>query len=138
MRLQKVFLSMLLVAFFLCLQFSIRFSVVTAVYAGALCNNGGAFGILLPGWLFILIDSLVVIAMAVVWVRDRRFVFGWPWLLILSGGLGNLLERVLFGCIMDYVALPFFPVFNIADVLLTLGVVVILSRWYIENRKRSK
>jgi len=129
MRLQKVFLLMLLVAFFLCLQFLIRSWVVTAVYIEVLCNSGGAFGILLPGWLFILVDSLVVIAMAMVWAKDRSFTFGWPWLLILSGGLGNLLERVLFGCIMDYVAVPFFPVFNIADVFLTIGVVGVLWKW---------
>src|SRR5665647_581851 len=129
MRLQKVFLLMLLVAFFLCLQFLIRSWVVTAVYIEVLCNSGGAFGILLPGWLFILVDSLVVIAMAMVWAKDRSFTFGWPWLLILSGGLGNLLERVLFGCLMDYVAVPFFPVFNIADVFLTIGVVGVLWKW---------
>ncbi len=135
MRLQKVFLSMLLVAFFLCLQFLIRSFVVTTAYAGALCNDGGAFGILLPGWLFVFVDSLVVIAMAMMWSRDRNHTFGWPWIFILSGGLGNLLERVLFGCIMDYGTVLFLPVFNIADVLLTIGVTGILFSWYIDDKK---
>ncbi|OIP58653.1 MAG: hypothetical protein CO143_01545 [Candidatus Moranbacteria bacterium CG_4_9_14_3_um_filter_45_14] len=136
MGLQKVFLLMLLVAFFLCLQFLIRFWVVTVVHIEIVCNSGGAFGISLPVWLFILIDSLVVIVMAMVWWKDRNRAFGWPWLLILSGGLGNLLERVLFGCIMDYVRIPFFPMFNIADVALTIGVIGVSFRWYIDDKKK--
>ena len=74
-------LTLLLVAFFLCLQFLIRFWVVTVVHIEIVCNSGGAFGISLPVWLFILIDSLVVIVMAMVWWKRQKPCF---WMAVAS------------------------------------------------------
>lgn len=129
MRLQKVFLSMLFIAFFLWGHFLVRAWIVALKYNEGVCNPGGPFGIILPQWLFVTVSFGVVIFVGGAWWRERGCVFEWSWLLILVGGLGNLLERVLFGCIIDYIALPFFPVFNFADILLTIGTLGIIVRW---------
>lgn len=120
---------MLFVAFFLWLHFWLRSSVVSMDFASAICNPGGPFGISLPVWLLTLIGSGAGIFLAVQWWKEESLTLLWPWLLIISGGAGNLLERGLFGCIMDYIALPFFPMFNIADILLTVGAIGIIVRW---------
>ena len=43
--------------------------------------------------------------------------------LVLAGGLGNLIDRALYGAVIDYIELTFmtFPVFNFADVCVTVG-----------------
>jgi len=54
--------------------------------------------------------------------------------LIVVGGLSNVFERVVFGCIIDFVSVfSFFPVFNIADSMITLGVVGGLWRWLVKE-----
>ncbi|MFZ2187320.1 MAG: signal peptidase II [Candidatus Moraniibacteriota bacterium] len=136
MRLRKVFLSMLFVAFFLWLHFWLRAWMVATHDDTTLCNPGGPFGVIFPVWLLIAFSCGIVLLLLGAWLKEKGVVFGWLWLLILSGGLGNLLERILFGCIIDYVALPFFPVFNLADVLLTIGTIGIL--WGARSKKQEK
>jgi signal peptidase II len=56
--------------------------------------------------------------------RERR----WVWLacgLIVGGALGNLIDRVRAGSVTDFVKLPDWPAFNLADTAITLGVVAL-------------
>jgi len=129
---------MLFVAFFLWVHFLIHFLIVSLSYSDLVCNPAGPFGIILPRWFIVGVSLAIVVSIFSIVSKNLSLSFQWPWLLVLSGGLGNLLERIFFGCIMDYIHISSFPVFNMADMLLTLGVVVILLRWYIENRKRSE
>ncbi|MCL6548908.1 MAG: signal peptidase II [Alicyclobacillus sp.] len=100
------------------------------LYIHYIRNPGGAFGIL-PGarWLFVLVALLVV--GAVVWA-DRRFSPGrWTKLglaFLLAGALGNLTDRALTGTVVDYVDVAFihFPVFNLADVAIDVGIALLL------------
>jgi len=46
-------------------------------------------------------------------------------LLILSGAVSNLADRMHFGCVVDFIDLKFWPVFNLADVFITAGVIIL-------------
>jgi signal peptidase II len=46
--------------------------------------------------------------------------------LIMGGSLGNLFDRVVFGYVIDYIDLKFFAVFNLADMAINVGVLLIL------------
>lgn len=48
-----------------------------------------------------------------------------PLYLILIGGASNLIDRLFFGGVIDYVKIWLFPVFNLADVVITIGVLLI-------------
>ncbi|MFZ1626935.1 MAG: signal peptidase II, partial [Candidatus Moraniibacteriota bacterium] len=48
------------------------------------------------------------------------------WASILFGGFINALDRLLHGCVQDYLHFAFFPSFNLADIMLFLGVVFLL------------
>ena len=53
----------------------------------------------------------------------------WIWLptgLLLGGALGNIIDRVREGAVIDFVKLPHWPAFNVADSAITIGVVVLL------------
>lgn len=119
----------LFAAFFLWLHFWLRSWIISLESFAAVCNHDWPFGIgiALPKW-FSLIGFGIGAFLIAEWWKKESLAQEWPWILIISGGLGNLLERLFFGCIMDYIALPFFPVFNIADILLTIGVFGILIK----------
>ncbi len=95
-------------------------------------NPGAAWGILDQAhWLLVLV-ALAVIA-AVIWI-ERRYrpgaLVSVGLALLLGGALGNLFDRVFSGTVVDYVYLQFinFPVFNLADVCIDLGVILLLWR----------
>ena len=91
-------------------------------------NSGGAFGIGqgLPG--FFLAASVVVAVMIVVLARrvdDPRWIV--PLGLVLGGGLGNLTDRVVRdtgGRVVDFIDFRVWPLFNIADASIVVGVIV--------------
>lgn len=63
--------------------------------------------------------------------------------LILGGALGNLVDRVRFGHVVDYADLHFgefkpFLVFNVADAAITIGVLILLARALLVRDKNPK
>ena len=86
-------------------------------------NTGSAFGLFqsVPNVLFIIL-SIVVIIGGIVLVR-KEVIPEWFALLFLAGVTGNLVDRVLFGAVTDFIAFSFWPSFNIADSLMVVSVV---------------
>ena len=101
-------------------------------------NYGVSLGLLtadspLERWLVTALTALIATVVAV-WMwreRNRQDVFGLG--LILGGALGNILDRVRFGHVVDFADLHFgefrpFLVFNIADAAITIGVLILFFR----------
>lgn len=59
---------------------------------------------------------------------------------VLSGTLGNISDRLMHGAVIDFLELAFvdFAVFNMADVFIDVGVVLILIGWYIQENNLSR
>lgn len=76
----------------------------------------------------------VIAAVVLVWLlRERKLGDIVPLGMILGGALGNILDRVLYGHVIDYADLHFgtirpFLIFNLADAAISIGVVIILAR----------
>lgn len=91
-------------------------------------NRGVAFG-LAGGGGFLLI-TVGLIALGVVgWLFARDPTRPWMWVaagLIAGGALGNLSDRVRAGAVTDFVDLPPWPPFNLADMAITAGVIVLV------------
>lgn len=91
-------------------------------------NYGAAFGILSGQMTLLVVLSVIVIVLIVVFYR-RLLAFGplvpWGMTLALSGALGNLIDRVFRGYVVDFIDVKVWPVFNIADVAVTLGVILV-------------
>lgn len=93
---------------------------------------------------WILVFGTAAIALIVlVWMlreRARGDILGLG--LILGGALGNILDRILFGYVIDYADLHFgtfrpFLIFNIADAAITIGVLIILARSFFLRDKSA-
>lgn len=98
-------------------------------------NSGGAWG-LLSGHLWILLSvsilaMMVCIALLIKYGLENKLMF-WAVLLVLSGGIGNMYDRIFYGGeVVDFIHLsfmPWFPVFNIADCAIVIGGALFV--WY--------
>ena len=49
--------------------------------------------------------------------------------LILGGALGNLVDRIFHGFVIDFISIWIYPVFNLADIFITLGVLLIILKY---------
>jgi signal peptidase II len=93
-------------------------------------NRGAAFGILQDArWFFIVITVIVVAA--IVWYMPRirgQKVSLWGFTLILGGAVGNFIDRLLKGEVVDFLdfRLIHFPIFNVADSCIVIGVGLLL------------
>lgn len=94
-----------------------------------ICNYGSALGIPLSIPLLLLLSGGILPFLLFQWWNAESFQAEWPWLLLLSGGVSNWLDRITHGCVVDYVQIGIFPVFNAADMLLALGVIGVFWKW---------
>ena len=108
-------------------------------------NHGASLGMLtadsnLERWLLIALTAAIS-AGVLVWMfreRNRQDIAALG--LILGGALGNIVDRVRFGYVVDYADLHFgefrpFLVFNVADAAITIGVVILLLRAFLTHEK---
>lgn len=102
-------------------------------------NAGAAFGVLTgQRWAFVAI-GLAVLA-GVGWALVRAHPAHWlprtGLALVAGGALGNLVDRVALGTVTDFIDLGWFPVFNLADVALDVGVAAIVF-WLLVDGSRE-
>ncbi len=105
-------------------------------------NSGGAFGILGGSQIILLAGSVLAVAV-VLWMLlasppSRFTALGCG--LVLGGAAGNLLDRITVGEVTDYADLQFWPlqqwpIFNVADTAIVLGVVLLLLAAFAGNDK---
>ena len=93
-------------------------------------NKGAAFGILSNArWVFIVFTIVIIIALIIFIARKRidSKLFNTSAVLIIGGGIGNLIDRVFYGYVVDYLSLSFFPpVCNFADYCISIGAVLMV------------
>lgn len=103
-------------------------NVFPGVNLGHTENEGIAFGVFAGRpWI---VFSLMAIALAtLVWFYVRHRNRPGLWLatgLLLGGAIGNAIDRISLGYVRDFIELPHFPSFNVADVAITFGVIVLV------------
>jgi len=103
-------------------------------------NTGAAFSWPIPIWMSIGL-GLVVAVWIIYWTqktyrkeKQKSLLFFWQ-IVFLAGVIGNLLDRVFFGAVSDFISLSSFPIFNLADIYITAG---ILGWLQVESRKRNR
>jgi signal peptidase II len=107
--------------------------VLPAVTLVHVRNTGVAFGAFSGGGLVVVAlvaGALAALLFYFVTHVERRLVW-LPTGLLLGGSLGNIIDRVRDGAVTDFIKLPHWPAFNVADIAITLGVLALL--WVIEQ-----
>ncbi len=87
-------------------------------------NTGIAFGLLAGrGWLLILLQALVIALLLVFKLRyfPSQMLVNFCFAALMAGAISNLLDRILYGYVIDFVDIGIWPVFNLADVFIVAG-----------------
>lgn len=108
-------------------------------------NKGAAFGLLaessyrLPFFLVVTGAALIILLFALHKSRDDQRLNAFSLALIFSGAVGNLIDRVRFGEVIDFLDFYFsnhhWPAFNIADSAICIGVALLALDMYQEERR---
>jgi signal peptidase II len=98
-------------------------------------NSGAAFGFAPAGASIFLLASIAVAVGLVVYIARNP---GTPWNdavlgLIMGGTLGNGYDRVVYGTVTDFINFHFFPVFNVADSAISVGVALLIASYLIRR-----
>ncbi len=100
-------------------------------------NRGVAFGAFADGkTLVIVVIAVALTALVVYFATHVDRPLAWlPTGLLLGGAVGNVLDRVRDGSVTDFIKLPAWPAFNVADVAITFGVLALL--YVVERRPQD-
>ena len=106
-------------------------------------NTGSAFGFFENSSFPLAIFGILVLILISVYIYKNRFINKlelFSICLFAAGTLGNLIERLRFGHVIDYINLSFinFPVFNSFDILITLGVFLYLIFALFDSGKENE
>ena len=110
-------------------------------------NKGAAWSFLSDAggwqrWLFTLI-SFVVSIVLIVWIvkadsKEKIILIALS--LILGGAIGNLIDRILLGQVIDFILIyyqsSYFPIFNVADIAISLGAFLLILDTYFQAKKK--
>ncbi len=114
-----------------------------------LTNKGAAFGFLAgvdAAWrhyFFLTLASVALVLLGVAWYRMRKdHPFYGPALALIAGGaVGNVIDRVRLGAVVDfldfYIAGHHWPAFNVADSAITVGVALFLVANILEEKQKN-
>lgn len=102
-------------------------------------NRGAAFGLFQNHrWLFISLTIVGVIAfILILFLYKRHNFFSYTAItLIIAGGVGNLIDRIAFGYVIDFVHFDFFGyIFNFADACITVGAIFLIIAIFTVDKK---
>ena len=112
------------------LQLSQSIPIISNVFhLTYITNTGSAFGLFKGLNVFFIVFLIIVIGFIIHFIKKIRenekllqFSIG----LLLGGTIGNLLDRVLLGYVVDFIDFRIWPVFNIADSAVTIGVILLI------------
>ena len=100
-------------------------------YLTDLHNEGAAFSIMY-GLRYILIAISIAFLVLIIYYMYKKKKYNIEFALIIGGLLGNLIDRIVFGYVIDYIGVIifkyYFPIFNIADALIVIGAIILLFR----------
>jgi len=104
-------------------------------------NTGVAFG-MFQGQNLIFSILAILVSLAIIYyyphIPENECLLRLALGLQLSGALGNLVDRITIGHVTDFISLGNFPVFNVADSSISVGVVLLLLSVYLQERKLKK
>lgn len=118
-------------------RFSSNFFDIILVY-----NEGSAFGFkLMSNEQYLIVNSFILILFSFIifYLYNKaenryKFLYLVSLVFVSAGGVGNLIDRLIHGKVVDFISILNFPVFNLADVFVSIGVTLLVA-CFIFDRK---
>lgn len=90
-------------------------------------NTGVAFSIPIPSWVVLLGTGGIVGWLIKTLYKEG---FHWKYVLLFAGAVGNAIDRIWHGFVIDFISIGNFPVFNMADIYISVGIgLFLLEEW---------
>lgn len=98
-------------------------------------NTGAAFSILIGQRIFLILITIAILAFLIQYIKKNKIerkidIISFSF--IIGGSLGNLIDRIVRGYVVDFISIKLgsynFPIFNIADTLIVVGVFLLLIK----------
>lgn len=104
-----------------------------------ICNPGAAFGLFPHRTVFLILFTLCLFVVAFIFrekISESPFLFRLGFSVSLGGATGNLIDRIRIGKVIDFIDLEFwplknFPIFNLADSAIVVGVLILFLYLYL-------
>ena len=97
-------------------------------------NYGAAFNILSGSRLFLSLISIIstIILLYLIFIREDKRINKYGLSFIVAGSIGNGVDRIFYGYVIDFIKIKFvdFPVFNIADIAINIGILVMIINYF--------
>ena len=106
-------------------------------------NYGAAFSFLSDAggwqrWFFVIFSIIVVFFISYILIKDKESEYI-SYSLVLGGALGNLYDRIFLGYVIDFIEFHYndfyWPIFNIADIAISIGVILLLYSMFLKDNK---
>lgn len=102
-------------------------------------NTGAAFSLFqnypdLLMWLSIIIIGLILYFLDKIVEEIDGIALG----LVLGGAIGNLIDRILFGRVSDFIAFSFWPTFNVADSCIFIGAAIVILQSFRDSLRKKE
>lgn len=104
-------------------------------------NSGAAWGMFQDQMIFFYVVTVVVVAILVyVYIKEAKgnFLLQLAIVMLMAGSLGNFIDRILFQEVVDFIDVLIvfydFPIFNVADSALTIGVILMLLEFFFTGK----
>ncbi|NIV12208.1 MAG: signal peptidase II [Aliifodinibius sp.] len=104
-------------------------------------NSGAAFGMFSNGNMIFLILAIIASIFIIAFyplIEKEEWTLRLAMVLQLGGALGNMIDRIRYGYVIDFLSIRNFPVFNIADTCISLGVAILLLGVILQEIKAQK
>ncbi|MDD2445927.1 MAG: signal peptidase II [Clostridia bacterium] len=112
-------------------------------------NPGAAWGILGDSTIFLILFSIIIIVGILIFnnkFKQKTVFYSIGIGLVIGGAIGNLVDRLIFGAVRDFISLDFlsfinFPILNLADAFLTFGAIILVINFlffYKEDKSFKK
>lgn len=94
-------------------------------------NTGMAFGIPIPNWTAVIVAIILIPIIIYFGIKELKISERLSQIslsLIVGGAIGNLIDRLTVGHVVDFIAIWKWPDFNLADIFITIGILLLLIR----------
>lgn len=96
-------------------------------------NTGAAFSILTDKRIFLVLVGIIIIILLIYYLKKHQIkntINKIAFALVIGGSIGNLIDRIIRGSVVDFIDIKIFsynfPIFNLADTFITIGVILLL------------
>ena len=94
-----------------------------------ICNPDISWSFHISSYIFWILWVLIIVALLLLLLRKELFYISYCIIFIISGAISNVIDRLYFGCVIDFIVFHFWPIFNLADIFIVTGTLLLLVKW---------